>query len=80
MGNSYLTVKEVAQLFRVKKLATIREWIAKGLFPNTIRRGGYLIPQRDIDALIEASKVAQTPKPKPAIPPIVRKSGFVKTW
>ena len=30
----YLTVKDVAALFRLKKDETVREWIKKGLFPH----------------------------------------------
>lgn len=54
---AFLTVKDVARLFRLKKEETVREWIKKGVFPNTIFRGGYLIPQSDVDAVIEASLV-----------------------
>lgn len=53
----YLTVKDVTQMFRLKKEETVRDWIKRGMFPNAIKRDGYLIPRHDVDALIERQRV-----------------------
>lgn len=80
----YLTVKEVALIFRLKKEGTICEWIKKGVFPNAIKMDGYLIPRSDVEDLIEKSKIAKVCPPPASvkIPPTVTKNrkGFVNRW
>lgn len=50
-AKEYLTVREVAELFRVS-IETVRVWILEGKdgrFPNAIKPGrGYLIPRGDV--------------------------------
>lgn len=54
-----LTPEEVAGIFKLKRIRTVYEWIADGLFPNVICvRKQYRIPQGDVDGLIEKSRTA----------------------
>lgn len=80
----YLTVREVALIFRLRKDDTIREWIKQGVFPNAIKRDGYLIPQSDVDDLIDKSRLAGVCPPPRFIktPATVKKAktGFVTRW
>jgi excisionase family DNA binding protein len=62
-----LTPEEVAGIFKLKRIRTVYDWIAEGLFPNVICiRKQYRIPQADVDRLIEQSKTAGLcPPPAP---------------
>ena len=60
MADSFMTVREIAQLFRLRREETVREWIRAGLFPHVVRRGGFLVTRADVDALIQQSKVVQS--------------------
>lgn len=52
-----LTPEEVAAVFKLKRIRTVYDWIAEGLFPNVICiRKQYRIPQTDIDTLIAQSR------------------------
>ena len=81
----FLTVDEVAEIFRLKNKRTIYTWIKNGVFPNAVERGGYLIPRKDVDELIEQSKVSKVCPPPQFVktPLTVRKTadkGFVNRW
>lgn len=55
---TWLTPEEVAEVFRIKRVRTIYEWIANGEFPKTICiKRQYRIAQADVDELIARSKV-----------------------
>lgn len=54
-----LTPEDVAGIFKLKRIRTVYDWIAEGLFPNVICiRKQYRIPQTDVDKLIEQSRTA----------------------
>lgn len=54
-----LTPEEVAAVFKLRRIRTVYDWIAEGLFPNVICiRKQYRIPRTDIDRLIEQSRAA----------------------
>jgi len=61
-----LTPEEVMGIFKLKRIKTIYEWIADGLFPNVICvKRQYRIPQSDVEDLIANSKAAgQCPPPQ----------------
>ena len=63
----YLTPDEVAEIFRLKRIRTVYEWIAQGLFPNVICiRKQYRITRDDVDRLIAQSKPTELAPPVPA--------------
>lgn len=64
----WLTPEEVAEVFRIKRVRTIYEWIANGDFPKTICiNRQYRVSQADVDDLIQRSKVSGVcPSPTPA--------------
>lgn len=63
-----LTPEEVAGIFRIRRIRTIYEWIADGLFPNTILiKRQYRIPQPDVDALMTKLKL-HGGSPPPLVP------------
>lgn len=60
----YLTPEDVAGIFKIKRIRTIYEWIADGLFPNVICiRKQYRITRQDVDQLIERSKLVHVDQP-----------------
>ena len=59
-----LTPDEVAGIFKLKRIRTVYQWIAEGLFPNVICiRQQYRIPKDDVDRLIAQSKPASPVRP-----------------
>ena len=62
-----LTPEEVAGIFKLKRIRTVYDWIAEGLFPNVILvKRQYRIPRSDVDELIAQSKVHGACPPLPA--------------
>lgn len=60
----YLTPDEVAAIFRLKRIRTVYQWIAQGLFPNVICiRKQYRITREDVDRLIAQSKPTEVAPP-----------------
>lgn len=53
-----MTPEEVAAYFRLRRVRTVYEWIAEGLFPNVrcIKRQ-YRIPKPDVEAYDERCRV-----------------------
>ena len=52
-----LTPEEVAAIFKLKRIRTVYDWIAEGLFPNVIAiKKQYRVPRTDVDMLIEQSR------------------------
>lgn len=67
-----MTPREIAALFKIRRVRTIYDWIEEGLFPNVISlKGSYRIPRTDVDRLIEQSKLQKVCPPVP--PPIKRR-------
>lgn len=61
-----LTPEEVAGIFKLKRIRTVYDWIAEGLFPNVIAiKKQYRIPRPDVEALIEQSKMIGQCPPQP---------------
>ncbi len=62
-----LTPDEVAEIFKLKRIRTVYDWIAEGLFPNAIVvKRQYRIPRSDVDDVITRSKVnGSCPPPAP---------------
>lgn len=54
-----MTPEEVAAYFRLRRVRTVYEWIAEGVFPNVrcIKRQ-YRIPKTDVEAYDERCRVA----------------------
>lgn len=54
-----MTPEEVAAYFRLRRVRTVYEWIAEGLFPNVrcINRQ-YRIPKTDVEAYDERCRVS----------------------
>lgn len=62
-----LTPDEVAGIFKLKRIRTVYDWIADGLFPNVILvKRQYRIPRSDVEDVIARSKVnGSCPPPAP---------------
>lgn len=58
-----MTPEEVAAYFRLRRVRTVYEWIAEGVFPNVrcIKRQ-YRIPKTDVEAYDEQCRVVMTVK------------------
>lgn len=64
-----MTPEEVAAYFRLRRVRTVYDWIAEGLFPNVrcIKRQ-YRIPKADVEAYDERCRVAtELPKAAPTV-------------
>ena len=66
MAEVYYTVKEVARIFRLKKLSTVRHWIVSGRFPGARRvKDGWRIPESGMVRLVERSHYLKKVRPRP---------------
>ena len=77
----YLTVQEVATLFR-RSTKTIYRWIEEGdpIKEYTRVGGGVLIPESEIERILEEGRNKDISDLKPTKPPRQKKKGFVNNW
>jgi len=80
---TYLTVQEVAEIFRRSK-RTILRWVAE---QNPIKeftrvRDGVLIPRREVNRILAEGKNADVSDlvPDPSPPKLRKKSSYVHSW
>lgn len=53
-----MTPQEVAAYFRLRRVRTVYEWIAEGIFPNVrLIKRQYRIPKTDVEAYDEQCRV-----------------------
>lgn len=61
LNESYYTVAEVAEMFRVHN-NTILEWLKEDYFPSVKIRNRYYIPEAAIQKLMNGNKADKTTK------------------